>query len=108
MADAMLTSEAWHKWKRKLLTEEEASDKKVETTLIKSKYGFAQRTSLISNNGQQEDIEVVDIISNKRQKENIEVIDILDFSDEDENSSKSDFVLKRESFDSSSKAKKRG
>ena len=34
MADAMLTSEAWHKWKRKLLTEEEASDKKVETTLI--------------------------------------------------------------------------
>ena len=105
MADAMLTSEAWHKWKRKLLTEEEASDKKVETTLIKSKYGFAQRTSLISNNGQQEDIEVVAILN---PKENIKVVDILDSSDEDENSSKSDFVLKKELFDSSSKARKRG
>jgi len=104
MADAMLTSEAWHKWKRKLLTGEEASDKKVETTMIKSKYGFAQRTSLISNKEQQEDIEVVDILN---PKENIEVVDILDSSDEDENSSKSDFVLKKELFDSSSKAKKR-
>ena len=104
MADAMLTSEAWHKWKRKSLTEEEASDKKVETTLIKSKYGFAQRASLISNNGQQEDIEVVDILN---PKENIEIVDILDSSDEDENSSKSNFALKKELFDSSSKAKKR-
>ena len=102
MADAMLTSEAWHKWKRKLLTEEEASDKKVETTLIKSKYGFAQRTSLISNKEQQE---VVDILN---PKENIEVVDILDSSDEDENSSRSDLVLKEELLDSSSKAKKRG
>ena len=105
MADAMLTSEAWHRWKKELHTEEEAADKKVETTLIKSKYGFAKSTSLISNNGQQEDIEVVDILN---PKENIKVVDILDSSDEDENSSKSDFVLKKELFDSSSKAKKRG